>query len=270
MTCNFPARRAPGMMRARMATARRMLLWSALTGMLLVTALSIAGAFTGSRLAGLLFNSPPLAVVWTALILLLIAALLEVPALVRRGGLLAMHAGVLFVIAGAMWGSHAGHRLQAALLGIDKVADGQMFLWAGRMDDEILVDSPYSDLGWVQRLPFAVKLERVTLEHYPRDGSPGAGATLRACKSAVVILKDGREQARKVIQVNDPLHWGGYHFHQIGHDEVGQSFAILRVKSDSGLYAVYIGFVLVCAGAVWQFWLRPVLSRVRKGAGGRA
>jgi hypothetical protein len=257
------------MMHAGMATARRMLLWSALTGMLLVMALSIAGAFTGGRLAGLLFNSPVMAVVWTALILLLIAALLEVPALVRRGGLLTMHAGALFVIAGAMWGSHAGHRLQAELLGIDKVADGQMFLRAGRMDDEVLVETPYSDLGWVERLPFAVKLERVSLEHYPHDGSPG-GATLRACKTAVVILREGREEARKVIQVNDPLHWGGYHFHQIGHDEVAQSFAILRVKSDSGLYAVYIGFVLVCAGAVWQFWARPVLSRVRKGAGGRA
>jgi len=257
------------MMRARMATARRMLLWGALTGMLLMTALSVAGAFMGSRPAGLLFNSPPLAVIWSALILLLIAALVELPAILRRGGLLAMHAGVLFVIAGAMWGSHAGHRLQAALLGVDKVPDGQMFLQKGRAEDEVLVETPYSDVGWMRRLPFAVKLERVSLEHYPRDGSPGAAPTLRACKSAVVILKDGREQARKAIQVNDPLHWGGYHFHLIAHDEIGQSFAILRVKSDSGLVAVFIGFVLLCAGAAWHFWARPVLARVRKGASGQ-
>jgi len=36
----------------------------------------------------------------------------------------------------------------------------------------------------------------------------------------------------------------------------------LSVKSDSGLWWVYAGFILVVVGVFWQFWVESVLARM--------
>ena len=75
--------------------------------------------------------------------------------------------------------------------------------------------------------------------------------------SDLVVIKDGEEVARKTIQVNDPLYYGGYHFYQYNYDhDAGQysQYSVLSVTSDTGLYAVFTGFFLLCAGVIWQFW----------------
>ncbi len=87
---------------------------------------------------------------------------------------------------------------------------------------------------------------------------------IRDYKSRLVVIEDGREVFRKVIEVNDPLHYGGYHFYQYSYDEQHQKYTVLRVMSDSGLTAFYTGLFGLCAGAVWRLWLRPVWKDLRK------
>jgi len=83
-------------------------------------------------------------------------------------------------------------------------------------------------------------------------------------KSDVAVLEEGQTTARKVIEVNHPLHYGGYHFYQHSYDDVGGQYTILLVKSDSGLRLVYGGFLLLGAGVFWWCWARPALSRLGK------
>ena len=65
----------------------------------------------------------------------------------------------------------------------------------------------------------------------------------------------------KVIEMNQPMHYGGYYFYQYAfpHDEATHrwSWSIIHVRSDSGLIPVYAGFLLLCVGVFWQLWLRP-------------
>ncbi len=76
--------------------------------------------------------------------------------------------------------------------------------------------------------------------------------------SEVVVIENEKEVAGKVIEVNHPLHYGGYHFYQHSYDSKMGKYTILSVTSDSGLYAVYGGYWLLCLGVLWQFWFRHI------------
>ena len=67
-------------------------------------------------------------------------------------------------------------------------------------------------------------------------------------KSAVVVHQDGSEIARKTVEVNDPLHVGGYHLYQYDYDHAQGRYTVLSVVSDSGLSLVYVGFILLVGG----------------------
>jgi cytochrome c biogenesis protein ResB len=77
---------------------------------------------------------------------------------------------------------------------------------------------------------------------------------------------------RQIIEVNHPLHYGGYHFYQNKGDEpevlvtAGEQrilkpvgYTVLEVVSDTGLNVVYLGFWLLSAGIFWQCWLRHII-----------
>lgn len=82
--------------------------------------------------------------------------------------------------------------------------------------------------------------------------------------SELEIVKDGKVLAQKDIEVNHPLHYGGYHFyqHQYGQNQFGE-YTVLMVVSDSGLYAVYAGYAMLIAGMCWHFWGRRTLAAIR-------
>ena len=80
---------------------------------------------------------------------------------------------------------------------------------------------------------------------------------VRDFKSDLAVFEEGEERARKTIEVNDPLHYGGYHFYQQSYDEEHGRYTVLAVRSDSGLPIVYAGFFLVGAGIAWLFWAQP-------------
>jgi len=79
--------------------------------------------------------------------------------------------------------------------------------------------------------------------------------------SDLAVRKGGAVVAEKTIEVNDPLGWGGYHFYQYDYDHERGEYTVLSVRSDSGLYAVYAGFVLLVAGTFVRFWF----ERARAG-----
>jgi len=89
---------------------------------------------------------------------------------------------------------------------------------------------------------------------------PG-GPDVKDWKSSLVILEEGQEAHEKVIEVNHPMHYGGYYFyqHDFQHDPETDrwSWSVIHVRSDSGIIPVCAGFLLLCVGVFWHLWLRP-------------
>ncbi len=94
--------------------------------------------------------------------------------------------------------------------------------------------------------------------------SPQGQRLIRDYFSDVVVIEDGKEVLTKTIEVNYPLHYGGYHFYQHSYDPDEGKYTTLAVTSDSGLYVVYAGYWLLCLGLLWQFWFRNILGILKK------
>jgi len=329
---------------------RRAVMWSALTLIILLIFLSIYGAFLGAERAQKLINTLPLTVYWLAFVLILIAGLVVFRRLVRVTRLLLMHAGCVFILAGSMWASDAGHKLQKQLFGIDKIRTGQMAIYEGHTENHVLLDQSQPP----KELPFSVHLKDFRLEHYKPgsilvympddttrripvetgsehnlggevgkvkivrtferfrlnieddrreaidapdgelmpaleviierpDGSqlkryvfePSQGymyqdnfqiSYLRMVSdyiSELVIIKDGKVLAKKNIEVNHPLHFGGYHFYQHSYDAEAGQYTVLEVTSDTGLALVYGGYLMLCVGVFWHLWLRHIFTGIK-------
>lgn len=78
---------------------------------------------------------------------------------------------------------------------------------------------------------------------------------VRAYRSRVTVIEDGRERAEE-IRVNQPLRVGGYHLYQHSWGEQPERHSILLVVSHRGLNTVYAGFFLLGAGPILLYW-RP-------------
>jgi hypothetical protein len=81
--------------------------------------------------------------------------------------------------------------------------------------------------------------------------------------SDLVVIENNKEVLSKTIEVNHPLHYGGYHFYQHSYDSEKGQYTVLSLTSDSGLYVVYSGYWLLSLGVLWQFWLRPVVGYIK-------
>ena len=86
--------------------------------------------------------------------------------------------------------------------------------------------------------------------------------------SELEVVRAGKVVAAKAIEVNHPLHYGGYHFYQEEYDNRNAAYTVLGVVSDTGLWLVYAGYMMLCVGGVWHLWLRKIkikgLSSVRR------
>jgi len=80
--------------------------------------------------------------------------------------------------------------------------------------------------------------------------------------SELQVVRDGKVVGEKDIEVNHPLHYGGYHFYQHSYDAKGGQFTVLQVVSDTGLYIVYAGYWLLCLGVIWHLWLRHIFKAI--------
>lgn len=79
--------------------------------------------------------------------------------------------------------------------------------------------------------------------------------------SELQVIRDNKVVVEKDIEVNHPLHYGGYHFYQQAYDDNEGKYTVLKVTSDSGLSFVYTGYILLCLGICWHFWIGKLGSR---------
>lgn len=342
---------------------RRFLLWLGLFFIVLLTLLSVYGAFVGAESAGRFFNSIPLAVYWSVFAVMLLVSIFVFPRLLKVPSLLMMHLGCVLIIAGSMWGSQAGHQMQKKLFGTEKFRSARMAIQEGYSENRVFLDK--DDSGKTDdaadddtaELPFYIKLNDFRIEYYKPGTLSVVGAegliwrgkveiekeidlgeefgtvtvlqtfdnfqlrepgvavdtggevfnpalqvllrlpdgtennmyvfqnypdfsvvddkfVLRYNRavseyiSELEVIADGKVVAAKNIQVNDPLYYGGYHFYQTNYSSAGhQTYAsVLSITSDSGLYVVYAGFILLCGGIIYHQWLRPFFAGRSKPA----
>ena len=330
---------------------RRTIMWLALVLIIVLTVLSIYGAFIGAERAEQFFNQPPLMVYWMALAMLLIIGIAAFRRLLRVPELLLMHAGCVLILVGGMWGSRAGHNIQKKLFGIDKIRSGRMAIYEGRSENHVALDGSREQ----KELPFLLKLKDFRIEYYQPvylriqtrqgrqwkvpveigreiplgddagtikivksyenfkigmedgksvpfdDPSPGMNPALEVqitepdgqvatqyvferfpghshgqdkfllsyhrvisdYISELQIIKGDKVVAEKDIEVNHPLHFGGYHFYQSSYDDKAGQYTVLQVVSETGLYVVYAGYWMLCLGVIWHMWLRHIFSRFK-------
>lgn len=141
---------------------RRAVMWAALLLIILLTALSIYGAFIGAERAERFFNSIALGVYWLVLAVLLAVGIIVFRRLIRMPGLLLIHLGCIIVLAGGIWGSKAGYGLREKLFGISKIREGQMVIHEGTRENQVMIGSARE----TAELPFQVGLKDFRMEYY--------------------------------------------------------------------------------------------------------
>ncbi|MFQ5964458.1 MAG: cytochrome c biogenesis protein ResB [Candidatus Scalinduaceae bacterium] len=93
-----------------------------------------------------------------------------------------------------------------------------------------------------------------------------SGMAVKDYKSKLRVLEDGKTVLSKTIEVNDPLKYKGYVFYQSSYDPEGERYTGLQVTRNPGLSVVYSGFILLCVGVVFIFYVKPFLRRkLKKG-----
>jgi len=150
--------------------------------------------------------------------------------------------------------------------------------------EPILVSVPYEDPGPGSNPGLTVQVQsedklRYIYERLAGHSIPASPLVLQYRNgmvsdyiSEIKVVEDGQVVAQKDIEVNHPLYYGGYHFYQssYGQDpQSGQMYTVLSVVPYTGLYWVYLGYILLCSGVAWQCWfcsIRRVLKQeVRHG-----
>lgn len=239
-------------------------IWAALLLMVWLAALSVVTAFYGAQRTAMFFNSLPLVIYWLTLTGLLLAGLITFRRLIRLPGLLLIHLGCVFILVGAMFGSARGHHLRKKLFGIEKVPFGYMMIYEGTAENTIVAE----DGTVLAELPFSIYLKDFRIEYYSHPPAllrkQKGGADIRDYFSDVILLEGEKQIAQKVLEVNHPLHYGGYHFYQHSYDMEKGEYTILTVVSDSGLNLVYTGYVVLSVAVLWHFWLRHIGAYVKK------
>ena len=243
-------------------------MWAALLLMVWLAALSVVTAFYGAQRTAMFFNSLPLVIYWLTLTGLLLAGLLTFRRLIRLPGLLLIHLGCVFILVGAMCGSARGHHLRKKLFGIEKVPFGYMMIYEGTAENTIVAE----DGTVLAELPFSIYLKDFRIEYYSHPPAflrkQEGAASIRDYFSDVILLEGEKQIAQKVLEVNHPLHYGGYHFYQHSYDMEKGEYTILTVVSDSGLNLVYTGYVVLSVAVLWHFWLRHIGAYVKKCVNG--
>jgi len=128
-------------------------------------------------------------------------------------------------------------------------------------EDPNVTANPAVEVRVVQ--PDGTTQREFVFERFPeRHGSRGdlAMSYQRMVKdyiSQIQVMAGGRVAAEKAVEVNRPLHFGGYAFYQssYGQDpETRRFYTVLTVVCDCGLGLVYLGYGALVAGLAWHLW----------------
>lgn len=311
---------------------------------------SIQGAFHGAKRAQIFFNSLPMGIFWSVLLIFFVAGFFIYVSLRKRIGLLLIHAGCILVLVGGMYGSEKAHQLSGRFSKKDVFIKGSMLLQEGQSSSHVSIEQTEATC----HLPFTIRLEEAFIEYYDApfirlsfsgqtyidlplevgkvieisergtvqvvrayqnfkmkqvDGSmtpydatePGynpayelmfthkdgttesffvfeqfpmhpmpdrsyhaeymAPRMVKDYKSLLQVLDDGKLIKEKMIEVNKPLYYRGYHFYQntFGYTNSGPLSGIL-VVSARGVWVVFVGYAIIFIGLIKQLWPKLLLK----------
>jgi hypothetical protein len=225
---------------------------------------SILSAFYGSGKASLFFNSLGMSLFWLALLAALLVSFVTFKPLRRSPGPMLIHLACILIIAGSIYGSRSAHLLRQRFFGEQKIYDGYIVLHEGASDNRLISQDQSELLG---ELPFHLALKRFSIEYYPTVRADQAQVK-QYTSSVIFVSPEGKKLDEKKVSVNHPASHGGYYFYQssYGSDYHGQ-YTILHVKTASGLFVVYAGYVLLCLGIIWSLWVRNLLPAIHSYKG---
>jgi hypothetical protein len=84
-------------------------------------------------------------------------------------------------------------------------------------------------------------------------------------RSHVAVVRNGERQREQVVRVNEPLIENGFYFYQNAYGRDGAGFfTYLEVSNDPGLPLVYLGLLMMIAGIIFTFYIKPRLQRGAK------
>jgi len=87
----------------------------------------------------------------------------------------------------------------------------------------------------------------------------------KAYRSRVSLLAGGKAVKEDIIiAVNAPLSYGGYEFYQSDWRATDLDFSGLKVVRDPGLGLVYAGMIMLSAGVIFVFYIRPRIGSADK------
>ena len=115
----------------------------------------------------------------------------------------------------------------------------------GKVEDWILGQTPAT---WYPDNNFALLYER-------------SGMEIKDYKSKLRVIDNGQTVLSKTIEVNDPLKYSGYVFYQSSFDPEEEKYSGLQVTKNPGIVVVYSGFIILCVGVVFIFYVKPFLRR---------
>lgn len=139
------------------------------------------------------------------------------------------------------------------------------------------IDDPASGLNYAALLqltyPNGKTVQRYAFKPGLMAGGPMNTAqmsyyrTIKDYISDVEILEEGKAVKTFSIEVNKPLHYGGYHFYQSSYDDQNGRYTVLSVESDSGSAISYVGFSMLGIGIFWIFWFKKALRFAKEPNG---
>jgi|CXWL01.1.fsa_nt_gi ABC-type transport system involved in cytochrome c biogenesis permease subunit len=131
--------------------------------------------------------------------------------------------------------------------------EGQLPLWEGQEANEFL-ERKGDDVSHVA-LPFTLRLDDFQMDYYPGTRRP-------AMFRSQVTVRAGGVDTPAMLQMNEPLHHGGWSFFQSSYQiENGREMSILSVSKDPGQAIVFLGYTLLVVGMIVVFATRLLQKR---------
>lgn len=78
-------------------------------------------------------------------------------------------------------------------------------------------------------------------------------------QSILSIYENNEKKITSPVMVNAPLTYKGYKFYQSNYNPENPDYSGILIVKDPGLPLVYIGFILICSGIIYIFYVKPKL-----------
>jgi hypothetical protein len=72
-----------------------------------------------------------------------------------------------------------------------------------------------------------------------------------------VTARQDKKVERAVISVNDPFTFAGWTLYQVNYNPEDPTYSGLEAVRDPGIFWVFFGFVLICVGVFYMFYVEP-------------